>query len=47
VTGGANAFLYALGGTSTWSVVAVDQSGNSSAPSNSATLTVIADPALC
>jgi hypothetical protein len=47
VTSGASAFLYALGGSSTGTVVAVDRSGNSSAPSNPATLTVIADQALC
>jgi hypothetical protein len=40
-------FAYALGGTNTWTVVAVDAAGNSSPPSNAATLTVIADPNLC
>jgi chitin-binding protein len=40
-------FAYALGGTNTWTVVAVDLAGNSSAPSNPATLTVVADESLC
>jgi chitinase len=42
------AFLYTFpGGTNTWTVVAFDQAGNRSAPSNSATVTVVADPDLC
>ena len=34
-------------GTSTWHVVAVDRSGNSSAPSNTVTVTTNADENLC
>jgi chitodextrinase len=45
--GNAFAFLYAPSGTSTWTVVAVDRAGNSSAASNAATVTVVADPNLC
>jgi chitodextrinase len=45
--GNAFAGLYAPDGTSTWTVVAVDRAGNSSAASNAATLTVVADPNLC
>jgi chitodextrinase len=42
-----NAFVYAPDGASTWTVVAVDAAGNSSAPSNAVTLSVVADPSLC
>jgi hypothetical protein len=42
-----HAFLYTFAGTNTWTVVAVDRAGNSSAPSNPATITVRADPDLC
>jgi len=45
--GVASAFLYTPAGTSTWTVVAVDRSGNSSGASNAATLTVRADESLC
>ena len=38
---------YTPAGTNTWTVVAVDRAGNSSGPSNPATLTVQADPDLC
>lgn len=41
------AFMYAPDGASTWTVVAVDAAGNSSAPSNAVTLNVVADPNLC
>jgi hypothetical protein len=44
---GTTVFAYASGGTNTWTVVAVDAAGNSSAPSNPATLTVVADESLC
>ena len=40
-------FLYTFAGTNTWTVVAVDRSGNSSGVSNPATLTVRQDPDLC
>jgi hypothetical protein len=39
--------LYAPDGASTWTVVAVDAAGNSSAASNAVTLSVTADPNLC
>ena len=42
-----NAFVYAPDGASTWTVVAVDAAGNSSAPSNAVTVSVVADPNLC
>ena len=42
-----NAFPYGPDGPSTWTVVAVDAAGNSSAPSNPATVSVVADPNLC
>jgi hypothetical protein len=45
--GATSAFLYTSSGTNTWTVVAVDRSGNSSAPSNAATVTVRSDPNLC
>jgi hypothetical protein len=35
-----------VSGTNTWTVVAVDRSGNHSAPSNPATVTVVADEML-
>jgi chitodextrinase len=38
---------YTFAGTNTWTVVAVDRSGNSSGAGNAATLTVRADPDLC
>ena len=38
---------YTFAGTNTWTVVAVDRSGNSSGSSNSATLTVVQDSDLC
>jgi hypothetical protein len=47
VTGTGTAGVYAGGGTSTWTVIAVDRSGNSSAVSNPATVTVVADQNLC
>ena len=37
--GAGNAFVYARSGTNTWTVVAVDRAGNSSAPSNTVTVT--------
>ena len=46
-TGVGSAWVYGPDGTSTWTVVAVDRSGNSSAPSNPATVTVMTDPSLC
>jgi chitinase len=42
-----SAFLYTDSGTNTWTVVAVDRAGNSSAPSNPATVTVRSDPNFC
>jgi hypothetical protein len=39
--------LYTFAGTNTWTVVAVDRSGNSSAASNAATITVRVDQNLC
>jgi chitodextrinase len=45
--GATSAFLYTNAGTSTWTVVAVDRSGNSSAPSNPATVTVRVDVDQC
>ena len=45
--GETNAFLYTLAGTNTWTVVAVDRSGNRSPASNPATVTVQADANLC
>jgi chitodextrinase len=39
--------IYTQPGTQTWTVVAVDRSGNSSPPSNAVTLTVVADQNLC
>jgi chitodextrinase len=47
VTGTGSTFVYAGPGTSTWFVVAVDRSGNSSAPSNTASVTTNADENLC
>ncbi len=47
VVGVTNAWVYAGPGLSTWHVVAVDRSGNSSAPSNTATVTTNADENLC
>jgi hypothetical protein len=44
---GSSAFLYTVSGTNTWTVVAVDRSGNHSSPSNPATVTVVADEMLC
>ena len=38
---------YTFGGTNTWTVVAVDRSGNSSGTSNQATVTVQLDQSLC
>ena len=38
---------YTFAGTNTWTVVAVDRSGNSSGVSNPATLTVQQDSGLC
>jgi chitodextrinase len=43
----ASAWVYAPNGTSTWTVVAVDAAGNSSAASNPATVSVVADPNVC
>jgi chitodextrinase len=45
--GATRAFLYTDSGTNTWTVVAVDRSGNASPPSNAATVTVVSDPNLC
>ncbi len=39
--------LYTVAGTQTWTVVAVDRAGNSAAPSNAVTLTVVVNPDLC
>ena len=39
--------IYTQPGTQTWTVKAVDRAGNTSAPSNAVTLTVVADPNLC
>ena len=39
--------VYAGDGTSTWTVVAVERSGNSSAASNGATVSVVADQNQC
>ena len=39
--------LYTSPGLQTWTVVAVDRAGNSSAPSNAVTLTVVTDPDQC
>jgi len=47
VTGTGTAGVYAGDGTSTWTVKAVDRSGNTSAASNSATVTVVEDPNQC
>jgi chitin-binding protein len=47
VSGTGFAYLYTLSGTNTWTVVAVDAAGNRSAPSNPATVTVVADVDLC
>ena len=46
-TGTGVAGVYAGDGTSTWTVVAVDRSGNSSAASNGATVTVVTDQNQC
>jgi chitodextrinase len=45
--GATSAFPYTNAGTNTWTVVAVDRSGNSSAPSNPATVTVRVDVDQC
>ncbi len=45
--GVASGWLYTFAGTNTWTVVAVDRSGNSSGVSNPATLTVRQDEGLC
>jgi chitodextrinase len=45
--GATRAFLYTDSGTNTWTVVAVDRSGNASAPSNASTVTVVSDPNQC
>lgn len=45
--GAAWAAFYMAAGTNTWTVVAVDRSGNSSGVSNAATLTVQVDQSLC
>jgi chitodextrinase len=39
--------LYSPAGTNTWTVVAVDRAGNSSVPSNPATVTTFVDPDFC
>ena len=39
--------IYTQPGTQTWTVKAVDRAGNTSAPSNAVTLTVVADQNLC
>ena len=39
--------IYTQPGTQTWTVKAVDRAGNTSGPSNSVTLTVVADQNLC
>jgi len=45
--GVAFASLYTFAGTNTWTVVAVDRSGNSSGASDAATLTARVDESLC
>jgi chitodextrinase len=45
--GATHAFLYTFAGTNSWTVVAVDRAGNSSPPSNAATVTVRVDQNLC
>jgi hypothetical protein len=47
VSGTGFAYLYTDTGTNTWTVVAVDAAGNRSAPSNPATVSVVADVSLC
>ena len=47
VTGTGSAFVYAGPGLSTWHVVAVDRSGNSSPRSNTASVTTNADENQC
>jgi hypothetical protein len=47
LTGASSAFLYTPSATNTWTVVAVDRSGNSSAPSNAVTVTIHADETMC
>jgi hypothetical protein len=47
VTGTGTAFVYAGDGVSTWTVVAVDRSGNASAASNGATVNVVTDVNQC
>ena len=45
--GASSAGVYTPAGTNTWTVVAVDRSGNSSAASNAVTVTIVADQNLC
>jgi hypothetical protein len=45
--GATESFQYTPPGTGTWLVVAVDQAGNRSAPSNSVTVNIVADENLC
>lgn len=45
--GATSSFQYTQPGTNTWTVVAVDDAGNRSAPSNAVTLTIVADQNLC
>jgi hypothetical protein len=45
--GASSAGVYTAPGTNTWTVVAVDRSGNSSAASNAVTVTIVADQNLC
>jgi hypothetical protein len=47
VAGTGTAFVYAGDGVSTWTVVAVDRSGNSSGASNGATVDVVTDVSQC
>jgi hypothetical protein len=47
VIGATDAWVYAGPGASTWHVIAVDRSGNSSAPSNAVSVTTNADENLC
>lgn len=42
-----NAFTFAFNGANTYTVVAVDQAGNTSPPSNAVTVNVVADELLC
>ena len=45
--GATESFQYTQPGTNTWTVLAVDEAGNRSEPSNAVTLTIVADENLC